>query len=162
MIPHLVVNDTHITELLDKVSPTVRELLNRELDDFVEEITSDARARAAAHIRYLGAKNPGTYVASIEGGVADKEQSRLTGYVRSGHPLAHLMEFGFTISDLTIVASAADVMAFEGDAGTVYAKTVHRHTTNVQPYPAILPAFEARKDEIIASFYEIARQAGQG
>ncbi|MDR3495293.1 MAG: hypothetical protein P4L82_11895 [Ancalomicrobiaceae bacterium] len=152
------IDETHLIERLAEIGPNVREKLARELGGIVDGMVADARQRAQAHIRFLGAKKPGSYVASITGGVAQKRKSRVTGFVRSGHPLAHLMELGFQITDMEIAASAASVMAFEGDAGMVFATHVHRHATTVQPYPAILPAFEAKKGEIAATLQNVARQ----
>lgn len=160
MTPTMFVDGKHATVVIDQVLPDVRRALVAKIGAIATEMASEARGNAAAHIRFLGAKNPGSYLASIQSGVSDKGQ-RVTGYVRSGHPLAHLLEEGFTISDMMINASAADVMAFDGGAGTVFAKHVHRHETKVQAYPAIYPAFEAHQGEIRSSLEEIAHAAGQ-
>lgn len=161
MIPTFKYDDHRLVEVLDKVGPNAEKLLEQRLAPLATEIASDARSRAQAHIRFLGAKKPGSYVQSIKGGVAHKKPTRVTGYVRSGHPLAHLMEEGFTISDMMIVPKSGAVMAFTGDAATVFARHVHRHQTVVPAYPAIFPAFEAKRNEIMATIESVARDAGK-
>jgi hypothetical protein len=169
MIPTLVIDETHVTQVLDKIGPDVRQALTESLGQIAKSTEADARARAQAHIRFLGVKKPGTYAPSIKGGVADKGGSRITGYVRSAHPLAHLLELGFNITDLMIVpgtgkntsAQAGDIMKFAGDAGDVFRAVVHRHATTVPPYPAIYPAFEAARPDIMDAFDKAAKGAGQ-
>lgn len=161
MIPTASVSAGSLLEVLDRVGPDIQRRLEQRLGTIATEMAADARGRAAAHIRSWGAKNPGSYVTSIKGGLAKKKSpTRATGYVRSGHPLAHLLEYGFTISDIMIQAKAADVMAFAGDAGEVFRKLVHRHATKVPPYPAIGPAFEARRAEIVAAIGEAKTAVG--
>jgi hypothetical protein len=155
------VDDSDVIAHIERLVPSMHDALVAYLGNIAREIETDAQARARGHIRFLGAKNQGSYVSSITSGVSDRED-RVTGYVRSGHPLAHLLEFGFTISDMTIYASAADVMAFDGGAGTVFAKHVHRHATKVQPYPAIHPAFEDHKAEILDALERVVGGAWVG
>ena len=169
MIPTVKYDDRRLFEVLYKVGPNAEKLLEQRLAPLAQQMESDARSRASAHIRFLGSKKPGTYVPSIKGGLAHKKPTRVTGYVRSGHPLAHLMELGFKISDLMIVpgtgkgttSSLGALMAFAGDAGDVIRAAVHRHQTVVPAYPAIFPAFEAKRNEIMATIESVARDAGK-
>jgi hypothetical protein len=162
MIPTLVVDEKRLTQVLDGMAPAVRERLIETLEPIAAEIQADAKARAEEHIRYLGSKNPGSYVESIQHGVAAKRERKVTGYVRSGHPLAHLLEDGFTIKDMMIQSADGGVMAFQDELGMHFARDVHRHETKVKAYPAIRPAFEARRDDILAALEAVARESGQG
>ena len=161
MTPTLVVSTNRLTQVLDSVGPNVKARLEESLGRLGKEMASDARSRAQAHIRFIGAKKPGSYVASITGGLAKpKSKTRTTGYVRSGHPLAHLMEDGFNITDILIAAkNAGEVMAFWGSAGLMFREYVHRHATHVQAYPAIHPAFEARRADVMAAIDQAGRDA---
>ena len=140
---NVTVDDDRAIARLERVGPDARAALKDELKDLADAIASDARARAQNHIRYFGAKAPGSYVESIAGGVAERD-SAVIGYVRSGHPLAHLLELGTKAHD--ILPDAAKALAFQGPAGLVFAQRVH--SPGMKPYPAILPAFEAARDEI--------------
>lgn len=153
----LKIDATHATARLEAMGPKARQAIVEVLEPRAEAIAADARARALAHFHSLGLK-PGQYLGSIYGGVSAKE-TRVTAFVRSSSPLAHLLEWGFTITDLMIFAKADGIMAFDGGAGTVFAKAVHRHATEVQPYPAIYPAFEDAKSDIVADMTESVRRA---
>jgi hypothetical protein len=160
VIPRLEVTDNRLLQLLDGVAPGVQDKLRERLAAIGAEVAADANMRTAAHIRSWGAKDPGTLATSFRGGLAKaKSESRVTGYARSSHPLAHLMEYGFTIKDMMITASAATVMAFAGDAGEVFRRVIHRHATKVPAYPALRPAFDDRRGEVIAAFAEAAKSA---
>ena len=169
MIPTLFADDRRLLQVLDGVDPAVAQALKDELWVIAKAMESEARDRAQAHIRFLGAKSPGSYVQSIKGGVSTRRGTRTTGYVRSGHPLAHLMEGGFNITDMMIVpgtgkntlAQIGAVMKFAGDAGDVFLKAVHRHATKVPPYPAIYPAFDSLKGDIHAAFEKAAAAPAQ-
>lgn len=141
----------------DAIGPGVRHALLDELTPLAAEITDDARARALAHFHSIG-KKPGQYLASIHGGVADKG-SRVVGWVRSSDPLAHLLELGFTISDMTIGAKGGGLMTFDTDSGVRSAFKVHRHETKVEPYPAIEPAFAARRGDVMAAMERVKQKA---
>ena len=122
-----------------------------------QAMVDDARARAVAHFHSVGAK-PGLYLAGFSGGVTEKHGS-IIGWVGNSNPLAHLLEKGFTISDLMIYARNAEVMKFAvAGVGDLYRKAVHRHATQVRPYPAILPAFQAKEGEIM----DAAQRAVEG
>lgn len=157
---NLIVDDKRVSVLLDQIGPGVRESMKADFAPIVQAMESDARARAAAHIHSLG-KNPGKYAASIKGGVSVKNPNRVTGYLRSGSPLAHLMELGFTIKDMIITAVGGSAMKFEGEAGVMFAHAVHRHQTTVKPYPAIFPAFEAQRGAIDAALTKAAATAAK-
>ena len=132
--------------------------LDVKVDDhkaYVEQsMLQDARSKAVDHFHSTG-KQPGLYLAAFSGGVSKKE-TKVVGWVRNNSPLAHLLENGFTISDLLIDSN--NVMAFQSGVQELYAYAVHRHATKVQAYPAIGPAFEAHKGEVITA----AEQAVQG
>lgn len=142
----MVVNERMQTAQLDRIGPDVRAALKQRLAPIVADMTADAKARAQAHIRFLGIK-PGAYVASIAGGVADKE-TRVLGWVRSGSPLAHLLEYGAQTPPHLIEASVKEVMKFSGSAGAVFAAKVNHPGATIPAYPVIGPAFEARRGEI--------------
>lgn len=142
----LQIDESRLVARLDKIGPDVRQALVQALGPLAGQIAADARGLAAAHIRFQG-KKPGAYLASIYGGVTDKSYV-VAGFVRSGNPLAHLLEGGASIPPHEILPSAADVLAFEGDAGMVFAKVVHSPGAIVPPYPAIEPAFVNARDEI--------------
>ena len=146
MTIELKIDESRLVARLDKIGPDVHQALVQALNPLAQAVAAQARGLAAAHIRYLG-KKPGAYLASIYGGVSEKPGS-VVGFVRSGNPLAHLLEGGATIPAHDIFAKAGDVLAFEGDAGMVYAKIVHSPGAIVPPYPAIEPAFTAARSEI--------------
>ncbi len=142
----MVVNRRMATAQLDEIGPNVREQLAARLRPIAAEMAADAKSRAQAHIRFLGVK-PGAYVASIMGGVSEK-QTRVLGYVRSGSSLAHLLEHGAQTPPHVIQAAAKEAMKFGGSAGEVFAKRVKHPGATIPAYPAIQPAFDARKDDI--------------
>ena len=141
-----VVTADQIAVQLDRIGPDVRAALERALAPIAHGMAADAKANAESHIRFLGVK-PGAYLASIFGGVSSKED-RVVGYVRSGSPLAHLLEYGAQTPAHVIEASTKEVMAFDGGAGKVFARVVHHPGATIPAYPAIGPAFDARKGEI--------------
>ena len=142
------IDDSRVAARLGRIGPNVREALKNALEPLAARIGADARGRASAHIHLKGRKNPGSYLASIEDGVADK-QGKVVGYVRSGHPLAHILEQGASTPPHDIVPDAARVLAFlwEG-VGEVFARKVHHPGASIPAYPAILPAFDAARPEI--------------
>jgi hypothetical protein len=145
---------------LDRIGPGVHQALLDELTPIADAMQADARSRALGHFHSLG-KKPGLYLDSIRGGVSDKG-TRVSGYVRSSNPLAHLFEDGFTISDMLIEAANGGVMAFEeGGVGQMFRQEIHRHETAVKPYPAIHPAFDAARSEIEAALRRVAERAGE-
>ena len=157
MIPTLILNESRIVARLDAIGPSVRQKLIEVLTPLAEEVVADAKSRAQAHIRYLGLK-PGEYLDSIKGGVSLKNDKRVTGYIRSGSPIAHLLEYGANVPAHEILPKIAKVLAFTGSAGTVFAKAVHSPGATIPPYPALGPAFEARKSEIKAALIEAGRE----
>lgn len=150
------VDDDRAMARIENVAPNAREKLVESLRDLADAIAADARGRASSHIRFLGAKAPGSYVQSIEGGVSEKDR-QIVGYVRSGHPLAHLMELGAQPHD--ILPKVAKVLAFQGSAGTVFAR--HVHSPGMRPLPAILPAFEDARDDIEAALQAAVTEAAR-
>lgn len=135
---------------LDGLAGQVRERFVASVKEIEKAILAEARANAVAHFHSVG-KKPGVYLASFSGGVKETGGS-VIGWVRNGARLAHLMEDGFTISDLMIHAEGGLMELFEADTVLVlYRREVHRHATPVQAYPAIGPAFEVHKPEIEAA-----------
>ena len=140
---------------LEGVSARVRDRFTENLKPIEEAMLTDARTAALAHFHSVG-KKPGLYLGAFEGGVHEDDK-RVVGWVRNANPLAHLLEYGFTISDLMI--EAGGIMKFEAaGVGELYRRAVHRHATAVQAYPAIKPAFDAHKGEI----QEAAERAVEG
>ena len=135
----------------------VKDALLKALKPLADNMASDAMDRALAHIRFQG-KKPGQYLASIYGGVSDNN-GRVIGYVRSGNPLAHLLELGATTPAHDIMPKAADVLAFDGDAGTVFAKIVHSPGAVIPPYPAIKPAFDNALSTIETTIEQVVKDA---
>jgi hypothetical protein len=118
-------------------------------------------ARALAHIHTSG-KKPGLYLASIYGGVADKAH-RVSGYVRSSSPLAHLLEYGVADTGAhDILPKAAQALRFMGDAGAVFARLIHHPGATIPAYPAFGPALEARKDEVERTLTQAVADAAKG
>ena len=58
--------------------------------------------------------------------------------------------------------SAAQVLAFAGDAGEVFAKIVHFPGATMPPYPAIEPAFAAAEGELRGLIERTVKQAAAG
>ena len=150
------VEASRLTATLDELPAAVRAAIERALGPVANEVAADARSLAEAHIRYFGQK-PGQYLASIYGGTFTRGD-RVGGYVRSGSPLAHLLEFGATIPPHDILPSAADVLAFD-DVGAVFARHVHSPGGVIPPYPAIEPAFTSHAAEIRDAIEGAAKQA---
>jgi len=155
------ISDTRTAAQLEKIGPDVRAALESALASLATRIGADARARAAAHIHYQGRKNPGSYLASIKDGVASRDK-RVVGWVRSGHPLAHLLEFGANPPPHEILPSAGDVLAFFWQAaGDVYLKKVNHPGADIPAYPAITPAFAAARGDIRHALEEAAKKGGR-
>jgi len=140
----------------DKMLPDVHDALLKALKPLAEQGAKDARDLADEHIHFIG-KKPGMYLASIYGGVADKG-SAVIGYIRSASPLAHLLEYGASIPAHEIGPDTADALAFEGDAGMVFAKVIHSPGATVPAYPAIKPALTAIADQV----EQVLRDAAKG
>ena len=145
------------TAQLDEIGPDLRGALETRLRPIADAMAQDARARAQAHIRFFGTK-PGAYVKSIKGGLASKEK-RVLGYVRSGSPLAHLLEDGANTPPHVIGAAVKEALKFNGSAGVVFARRVNHPGANIPAYPAIRPAFEAKTGEIRRALEESLGEA---
>ncbi|MFZ1109852.1 MAG: hypothetical protein WAN43_16075 [Rhodomicrobium sp.] len=144
---------------LDAIGPKARQALKDALTPIAPAMQSDARDIALAHIHSIGdPAKAGRYLASIRGGLTDKGY-KIVGWLRSGSPLGHLLELGFTIKDWVIVPGTGErtkshlgaLMAFDVGGVSKVVKTVHRHATKVQAYPAIGPAFTKHRAEILAA-----------
>ena len=130
------VEASRLTATLDELPAAVRAAIERALEPEADGIAADARSLAEAHIRYFGQK-PGQYLASIYGGTFVKGD-RVGGFVRSGDPLAHLLEFGTAERFKKSFRSVRDVL---GQLGSGY-------TGAMPPYPAIEPAFASHAADI--------------
>jgi hypothetical protein len=149
------VNDASAFAALDGADDRVMDRFAELLRPVEQAMLDDARSRAIAHFHSVG-KKPGLYLGAFAAGVSRKD-SGVVGWLRNANNLAHLLEYGFTISDLVIEASGA--MRFDvAGVGELYRREVHRHATPVQAYPAIHPALAARADEVLAA----AEQAAKG
>ncbi|QAY96706.1 hypothetical protein CWB41_14000 [Methylovirgula ligni] len=146
MIPTLEIDDSRIFVRLEKVSPAVAGSLAAAVAALIGPLVSDAQALALAHIHTQGL-NPGAYLESIHGGMSEKSGS-VIGYLRSGSPLVHLLEDGAQTPAHDILPKSATVLAFEGDAGRVYARAVHSPGATIPAYPALAPAFEEHAAQI--------------
>ena len=145
------------TDRLGNIGPSAKQALDRVLRPLTQELYGDVLERAAAHIHTVG-KKPGAYLASIQMGQYDKGK-RMGGYVRSGSPLAHLLEGGAKPPLHTITASTASVLAFNGDAGMVFRRAVQHPGATIPPYPAFKPAMEAHRTEITEKLTQAVREA---
>ena len=145
------------TDRLGNIGPSAKQALERVLRPLTQEMGDDVRGRAAAHIHTVGTK-PGAYLASIQMGPYDKDK-RMGGFVRSGSPLAHLLESGAHPPPHEIRASAAQALAFTGDAGTVFRRAVQHPGATIPPYPAFGPAMEAHRTEIADALANAVRNA---
>ena len=147
---------SRLTERLETLGPDLRTALENELAPVATGVTRAARALARAHIRFLGVK-PGAYLESIQGGVSTKEKAVL-GYVRSGSPLAHLLEGGAHTPPHKITPLNAVALSWNSAAGQVFAKIVNDPGATIPAYPALSPAFDdARRDIEAAINRAVAR-----
>jgi hypothetical protein len=146
---------------LEAIGPDVEAALLGALKPLASSIADEARSAAASHIRFLG-KKPGQYLASIYGDTfaRDGGQGRIVGgFVRSGSPLAHLLEHGAHTPPHEILPSAAEVLAFNGDAGEVFAKAVHHPGATIPAYPAIEPVLSSRQGDVEAVIERAVKDA---
>lgn len=157
-MPRLTVTVTETaTDRLGNIGPGARQALLNVVRPLAQEMGEDVMGRAADHIHTVGTK-PGAYLASIQHGVYDKDK-RMGGFVRSGSPLAHLLESGAKPPPHEIRASAAQALAFSGDAGTVFRRAVQHPGATIPPYPAFEPAMEAHRTEITEKLTHAVREA---
>ncbi len=143
-----------LTAELEGASKRVLDRFAEKLRPIAARMLDEARARATAHIHSVGAR-PGAYLAGFNAGVK-QDATSVTGWLANSNGLAHLFEYGFTISDLMIRARGGAMKFQEGGVGALYRKAIHRHATAVPAYPAILPTFEAHKAQIEQAAREAA------
>lgn len=141
----VTVNDSRITARLATFPARVRARLKSEIKPLADKLADEIRARSAAHIHTFG-KKPGFYLATIHGGVADTG-TEVVGYVRSGSPLAHLLEAGTKAH--AIFPKKASVLAFEVGGKSIFARSVQ--TPGTKPYPTFKPVLADRREEIVAT-----------
>jgi hypothetical protein len=154
------IDDRVLTARLGSLSKRVHDALLAVMKPAADSVAGEARNLAAEHIRFVG-KKPGQYLASIYGGSFDKGE-RVGGFVRSGNPLAHLLESGATLPEHDILPDVASVLHFEGSAGEVFARVTHFPGAPLPPYPAIEPAFEGAEARLRALIESTVRDvAGQ-
>jgi hypothetical protein len=157
-IGEVVINgDLRIVAQIGEIPDAVRKALIDGFTPVAASVRESAKARAAAHIRYLG-MNPGVYVDKITSGVTQKPQ-RILGYVRSAKPTVHfkgrdvplavLMEYGATIPAHEILPSMAHALKFGGDVSAVLRKAVHHPGAKIPAYPAIRPALDEARGAIM-------------
>ena len=137
------VDDRALFAKLDRALPAVEDAIEAALKPLAKSMAAEAQALALAHIRTEG-KNPGQYVASIHGG-AFRKSGRVGGYVRSGSPLAHLLEEGTAERFRKVLPTVADVA---GRAG---------YTGAMPPFPALAPAFAGAESAVRAAIESAAR-----
>jgi hypothetical protein len=58
MIPDTRIDETHLTQRLERIGPGVLNLLVKTITPLAAAMTADAKTRAAAHIHFIGLKNP--------------------------------------------------------------------------------------------------------
>jgi hypothetical protein len=148
---------------LETIGPDLEQALLAALRPLAASMADEARSAAASHIRFLG-KKPGQYLASIYGDVFSRTGGAgrvVGGFVRSGSPLAHLLEHGATTPAHEILPSAADVLAFQGDAGEVFARAVQHPGATIPAYPAIEPTLDSRESDVRAVIEDTVRKASQ-
>ena len=126
---------------LQHIAPNARAALRAVMAPLTRELAQDVRALALAHIHSYG-KKPGLYLASIFGGVSDKG-STITGYVRSGNQLAHLLEYGTAAHDIGVKNKRVLASADE-----VFGRLVN---VSSPAYPVFAPALAKRQAEIEAA-----------
>jgi len=147
------------TDRLGNISASARQAIDRVTRSITPAIYQDVLGRALEHIHTQGPK-PGLYAASIQFGYYDKDR-RLGGFVRSGSPLAHLLEHGAKPPAHAIVAKAGDALMFTGSAGEVFRRAVQHPGAVIPPYPAFEPALEEHRTEIIDALTAAIKQAAQ-
>ncbi|RBP03810.1 hypothetical protein DFR50_14258 [Roseiarcus fermentans] len=140
---------------IDAVLPDTEDALERALGPVASDMADAARNAALAHIRFEGTK-PGQYLASIYGGTF-RGPGVVGGFVRSGSPLAHLLELGASTPAHDILPKAAAALAFDGSAGQVFASIVHHPGATIPAYPALSPAFDAARGAIAAAIESAAK-----
>jgi hypothetical protein len=159
-MPTITVTVTdNATDRLGNIGPSARQALLNVVRPLSRDMADDVRGRAAAHIHTVG-KKPGAYLASIQQGVYDKGK-RLGGFVRSGSPLAHLLEYGAHPPPHEIQAKAADVLRFNGSAGDVFRRAVQHPGATIPPYPAFGPAVAAHRDQIANALANAVKDAAR-
>lgn len=157
------VDASRIDAHLAKIGPDVEEALLKALRPLAKSMAEEARSAAAQHIRFLG-KKPGQYLASIYGDTFAREGQLgrvVGGFVRSGSPLAHLLEHGATTPAHEILPSSASVLAFQGDAGQVFARAVHDPGAQIPAYPAIDPVLASRRSDVEDTIRRAVEEAVQ-
>ena len=147
-------DDRALMAKLDGALPAAADAIEKALKPVARAMATAAQSSALAHIRYEGTK-PGQYLASIYGGTF-KSPGVVGGYVRSGNPLAHLLEFGAHPPPHEILPSAADVLAFLDGFYQVFAKSVHSPGATIPAYPALRPAFEGAEGDIRSAIEQAA------
>lgn len=126
---------------LDRILPDVEIAIQAALKPIASEMQHKAQGNALAHILWEG-KKPGQFVASIRGGTFRKN-GKVGAYVRSGNPLAHLLEEGYTYKAQDILPRVQDVMAFYwyGIGENVMFRKVHRDQMRVRAFGDLGRAF---------------------
>ena len=163
----LTVDDKNVIAKLEKATDVVKDALERGLKPVAVETAHNVRANLLAHIRFEGTawkrkgwKPPGSLVASVYGN-SFRGKSLVGGFVRSAHPLAHLIEHGYTYKDQIILPVIADVLAFYWPkiGKMAILNFVHRKTMQVQAYDDFSRAFDSAKPKIVGAIEQAAAVA---
>lgn len=129
-----------------------------ELVETRDDINRDLLTAVQAHVQALTRTRSGKYLKSFK--TIERSSKRgVTGGVRSRAPQAGILEFGGETAAHTISAKVATVLAFTGDAGTVFARTVWHPGSTFMPRNIVHGAFDPMK-RAIADRLEAAVRAG--
>lgn len=151
----ITIDTSSVAARLAALGPNVKQALVAALTPIAASIEADARARAQAHIHTRG-KTPGAYLASIHAGVAQRADGDIAVYAGSSSILAGWLEYGARVPAHLIGPDVAEALRFTGSAGEVFAKLVHSPGADIPAYPAIGPAFEAARDDIMSAIEAVA------
>ena len=138
------VKSDSVMALVDTISPHVHDALLPAITRDADAIQSRARGLASGDVLK---ERTGKYVRSIRSKVYDSKK-RVYAKVYSRDPRAGLFEWGGSTPAREILPNTAQVMAFMGTAGQVFAKAVHRPVVQYAPHPVINRAFDEMKSDI--------------
>ena len=125
----IIFDDKSLIARFDKFVPDSRAALNAVFASLPQELASTIRASVP--------RKSGEYLASIYGGQFDKGE-RVGGFVRSGDPVAHLVELGTKERFRRVTGSARGRLREIGTGST----------GTMPAFPSFEPAFEAAKSRI--------------
>lgn len=138
------VKSDSVMALLDTISPHVHDALLPAITRDANSILGLARAKASGEVLH---EKTGKYVKSIKMKVYDSKK-RVYAKVYSRDPRAALFEWGGSTPAREILPNVAQVMAFMGSSGQVFAKVVHRPVVQYPARPVINAAFDEMKSDV--------------